>query len=63
MVCLSSGDPKLRARFTRESVPGSDWYRDRLLGQQSRDIDPWTRHVVALSVMEEDAEAAGEPGI
>jgi len=46
---MAAEDPKLRAMFTRESTLQSDWYRERLLAKQARDIDLWTRHVHALS--------------
>jgi hypothetical protein len=38
-------DPGLRALFTRESLLASDWYKERLLVKQTRDIELWRRHV------------------
>jgi hypothetical protein len=41
--------PDIRALFTRESLLASDWYRDRLVVKQHRDIALWERHVRSLS--------------
>jgi len=60
---MTSGDPKLRALFTRASVLGSDWYRERLRAKQARDIDLWTRHVRSLSDYGRDPEISRELGI
>jgi hypothetical protein len=46
-------DPAIRGMFTREALLASDWYRERLLTRQQRDIALWTRHVKAV-----DSEAA-----
>jgi hypothetical protein len=35
----------LRELFTRENVLASDWYQERLVIKQRRDIALWTRHV------------------
>jgi hypothetical protein len=40
-------DPAIRGMFTRESMLASDWYRERLLAKQRRDIALWRRHVIA----------------
>jgi hypothetical protein len=40
--------PSLRAMFTRDYLLGSDWYSQRLLTRQQRDIALWTRHVTYL---------------
>lgn len=37
-------DPEVRRLFTKESLLASDWYRERLLMKQSRDIELWERH-------------------
>jgi hypothetical protein len=41
-------DPELRSAFTRESLLASDWYKERLVVKQARDIELWKRHVRAL---------------
>ncbi|HVY69390.1 MAG TPA: hypothetical protein VHH73_05645, partial [Verrucomicrobiae bacterium] len=38
------GDASFRALFTRESMLASDWYRERLVAQQSLDRQLWRRH-------------------
>jgi len=40
-------DPAIRNLFTREAVLSSDWYRQRLLTKQCREIALWRRHVEA----------------
>jgi len=62
---MTAADPRLRALFTRGSVLASAWYRERLLAQQQRDIDLWTRHVRCLEAFDEagDADAARDLGI
>jgi hypothetical protein len=40
--------PEIRNLFTREAMLASDWYRERLVVKQDRDIALWTRHVSAL---------------
>jgi hypothetical protein len=37
-------DPGFRGLFTRESMLGSDWYRDRLRARQHIDLRLWRRH-------------------
>ena len=37
--------PGMRKLFTRESVLASDWYRQRLVIKQRRDVALWKRHV------------------
>jgi hypothetical protein len=39
---------EVRAMFTRESLLGSDWYKDRLRVKQERDVALWGRHIAAL---------------
>ena len=41
-------DPKVRLLFARETVMASDWYKERLVVKQKRDIALWKRHMVAL---------------
>jgi phosphoenolpyruvate carboxykinase (diphosphate) len=40
--------PEIRGLFAREAMLGSDWYRERLVMKQERDVALWTRHVAAL---------------
>jgi hypothetical protein len=47
--------PEVRGLFTREALLESDWYEQRLLVKQERDIELWRRHVRAL------AEFAAQP--
>lgn len=49
-------DPSVRGMFTREALLASDWYAERLVTKQVRDIALWQRHVAAL-------EAAGAEGL
>lgn len=37
-------DPEIRRLFTRESLLASDWYRERLVTKQKRDLALWERH-------------------
>ena len=37
-------DPAIRQMFTKEALLASDWYRERLLTQQKRDLQLWERH-------------------
>ena len=41
-------DPEIRALFTRESLLASDWYHERLVTKQQRDIQLWERHQAYL---------------
>jgi hypothetical protein len=45
---LTAQSPEFRALFTRESVLGSDWYRERLVIKQRRDIALQERRIHAL---------------
>ena len=45
---MSIHDPKIRAMFTRESLLKSDWYKERLVIKQQRDISLCKRHINAL---------------
>jgi hypothetical protein len=40
--------PQIRGLFAREAMLDSDWYRERLVVKQGRDLALWTRHVAAL---------------
>jgi phosphoenolpyruvate carboxykinase (diphosphate) len=42
--------PDVRALFTREALLASDWYHERLVVKQQRDVSLWTRHVRSLTV-------------
>ena len=37
-------DPEVRRLFTKESLLSSDWYRERLITKQHRDLTLWERH-------------------
>ncbi len=37
-------DPEVRQMFTKESLLASDWYRERLVTKQLRDVTLWERH-------------------
>lgn len=37
-------DPEVRRLFTKESMLSSDWYRQRLVTRQQRDVSLWERH-------------------
>lgn len=41
-------DPEIRAMFTRESLIKSNWYRQRLLKKQSREVALWKKNVAYL---------------
>ncbi|WP_372773115.1 hypothetical protein [Mangrovibacterium sp.] len=38
----------IRAMFTREAVLNSDWYKERLVEKQNRDIALWTKNVANM---------------
>jgi len=42
-------DPEIRRMFTRESLLASDWYHERLVTRQQREIALWERHEDYLS--------------
>jgi hypothetical protein len=52
--------PAVRDMFTREALLASEWYRERLLTKQRRDIALWRRHLETLerSVFRERLPAA-----
>jgi phosphoenolpyruvate carboxykinase (diphosphate) len=37
-------DPEIRRLFSKESLLASDWYRERLITRQQRDLALWERH-------------------
>jgi hypothetical protein len=37
-------DPDVRRMFTKDALLKSDWYRDRLVTRQKRDLALWERH-------------------
>ena len=41
--------PEIRALFTREALLASDWYHERLVVKQQRDVALWQRHTRSLS--------------
>ncbi len=41
--------PKIRALFTREALLASDWYQERLVVKQQRDVALWERHTQSLT--------------
>jgi hypothetical protein len=41
--------PEIRALFTRDALLASDWYHERLVVKQQRDLALWERHVRSLS--------------
>lgn len=45
---ISIHDSKIRNMFTRESLIKSDWYKERLVIKQQRDISLCKRHINAL---------------
>lgn len=42
-------DPEIRNLFTRESMLQSDWYKERLLAQQARDVQLWKKHLASVN--------------
>lgn len=42
---LTIDSPEFRKMFTLESLLNSDWYNERLLVKQQKDIRLWTRHI------------------
>jgi phosphoenolpyruvate carboxykinase (diphosphate) len=49
--------PEIRAMFTREYLLASDWYRERLLTKQRKDIALWRRHLAYLDGYAVDGES------
>ena len=47
-------DPAIRQMFTKEALLSSDWYRERLLTQQKRDLQLWERHQNYLKQYQQD---------
>lgn len=45
---MAASDPRVRQMFTREALITSDWYKERLLTKQQRDIALWQRHLQSL---------------
>jgi hypothetical protein len=56
---LGIDDPRLRALFTRESLLESEWYRERLLVKQRRDVALLERHGRALAELVRGGRATG----
>ncbi len=42
-------DPAIRALFSREALLASDWYQERLVIKQARDVKLWERHARSLT--------------
>lgn len=59
---MTVDSPELRAMFTREALLASDWYQERLIEKQRRDIALWQRHVGALEAYRDAAAARRERG-
>ena len=53
---MDAHHPDFRAMFTRESLLGSDWYRERLTLKQQHDIALWERHVSYLEQYLDDSD-------
>ncbi|MEZ6055675.1 MAG: hypothetical protein R3C01_03130 [Planctomycetaceae bacterium] len=49
--------PEFRAMFTREAMLSSDWYKDRLVARQQRDVEHWQQAVRYIDA------ALGDPGL
>lgn len=45
---MDRNDPEFRAMFTRDAVLNSDWYKERLIEKQNRDIAQWTKNVAYM---------------
>ena len=45
---MDAHHPEVRALFTRDALLASDWYRQRLVTKQQRDVRLWERHVSYL---------------
>lgn len=45
---MTAADAPIRNLFTRDSLISSDWYRQRLVTKQQRDMALWRRHVDSL---------------
>jgi hypothetical protein len=43
-----ASDPTIRGLFTREALLASDWYHERLVIKQKRDVALWERHTRSL---------------
>ncbi|HEY7392173.1 MAG TPA: hypothetical protein VH640_26885 [Bryobacteraceae bacterium] len=53
-------DPEIRALFSRDSMLASDWYRERLITCQNREVALWRRHVAALEQFQRSGDPAPE---
>jgi hypothetical protein len=52
-------DSAIRNMFTREALLLSDWYQERLLVKQARDVALWRRHIRSLEEYDAAREASG----
>jgi len=48
--------PDVRAMFSRENLLASDWYKNRLVVKQQRDIELWNRHIKHLQQFLDDKD-------
>jgi hypothetical protein len=51
---MGVNDAAFRSLFSREALLTSDWYRERLLTKQLRDVQLWRRHLGSLEQFERD---------
>ncbi len=51
-------DPEVRRLFTRDYVLNSDWYKERLLFRQEREVALWKKHVAYLKEFLSDSRNA-----
>ncbi len=56
---MGVNDAAFRSLFSLDALLASDWYRERLMTKQQRDIDLWRRHLTSL----EEFERTGGTGI
>ncbi len=48
---MTRKDPEFRKMFTRDAVLNSEWYRERLVAKQQKDIALWTKNVAYIQEM------------
>jgi len=51
---MDAHHPEIRAMFTRDYLLKSEWYQERLMLKQQRDVNLWQRHVDYLSTRLKD---------
>ncbi len=57
---ITQRDPELRKMFTLPYLLDSDWYRERLLCKQDRDVQLWKRHLAYLDQFLDKPQLATE---